>query len=94
MFKINKGLPVWRALSLILVVAFGILTILGTGNEEALVDPFGIADAGPDQHVRVNETVYLDGIGSNTALGADPGDNTVIYNWEMVKNRMVHRSQE
>lgn len=85
MFKINKGLPVWRVLSLVVVIAFGILSILGTRDEEAYVDRYGIADAGPDQHVRVNETVYLDGIGSNTALGADPGDNTVIYNWEMVK---------
>ncbi len=85
MFKINKGLPAWRMLSLVVVVAFGLLTILGTADEELYVDRYGIADAGPDQHVGVYETVYLDGSGGNTALGANPGDSGVLYSWEIVK---------
>ena len=85
MFKINKGLLVWRMLSLGLVVVFGILSILGTGGDnDPFFDPYDIADAGPDQHVGIYETVHLDGSGSNTALGANPGDNNVEYNWEIV----------
>ena len=93
MFKINKGLPVWRILSLVVVFVFGILTILGTGGstDSSLVDagdPFGIADAGPDQYLSQGPAsyAYLDGSGSNTPLGADPGDNGVLYRWEVVEH--------
>ena len=86
MFRINKGLPVWRILSLVVVLVFGILSILGTGNNDVdFGDPYDIADAGPDQHLFVGNFVRLDGSGSNTPLGADPGDNNVIYNWEIVQ---------
>ena len=86
MFKINKGLPVWRILSLAVVLVFGILSIVGTGNNDVdFGDPYDIADAGPDQHLFVGNYVRLDGSGSNTPLGADPGDNSVIYHWEIVQ---------
>ncbi len=87
MLNINKGLPAWRMLSLVVVVAFGVLTILGTGfnNDPYNPDPYGIADAGPDQYVGVYSKLYLDGSGSNTALGADPGNNKVVYYWEIVE---------
>ena len=87
MFKVNNGLPAWRMLTLVLVVAFGILTILGTGfnNDPYNPDPYGIANAGPDQYVGANSNIYLDGSGSNTALGADPGNNNVVYDWEIVE---------
>ncbi|QYZ67155.1 MAG: hypothetical protein OI74_04290 [Gammaproteobacteria bacterium (ex Lamellibrachia satsuma)] len=87
MLKINnKGLQAWRTASLVLVVVFGILTILGSGDSvQDLFDPYAIADAGPDQHVRTWSTVHLDGSGSNTPLGADPGANSAVYSWEMIK---------
>lgn len=87
MFNNNKGLPAWRMLSLVLVVTFGVLAILGTGfnNDPYNPDPQDIANAGPDQYVGANSTLYLDGSGSNTALGADPGNNKVVYDWEIVE---------
>lgn len=87
MFKNNKGLPAWRIVSLVLVVACGILSILGTSSKGDIGDPYDIADAGPDQHVLswLGSTIYLDGSGSNTALGANPGDNSVTYHWKMVE---------
>ncbi len=85
MFSINKGLSVWRMLSLTVVFVLGILSILATSDgDDTFFDPFGIADAGPDQHVGVYESVQLDGSGSNTALGVNPGDNHVEYSWEIV----------
>ena len=93
MFNFNKGLPVCRMLSLVVVFVFGILTILGTGgsSDSSLVDigdPFGIADAGPDQYLPqgIASYAYLDGSGSNTPLGADPGDNSVLYSWEVMEH--------
>ncbi len=93
MFKINKGLPVWRILSLVVVVALGILSILGTGgstdsSQQDIGDPYGIADAGPDQYLPqgIASYAYLDGSGSNTPLGTDPGDNSVLYRWEVVEH--------
>ncbi|RLJ21657.1 hypothetical protein DJ031_02555 [bacterium endosymbiont of Escarpia laminata] len=75
--------------SLILVVTFGILSILGSskgsGHLWGIGDPYGIADAGPDQHVEYWSTVYLDGSGSNTPLGTDPSDYSVVYGWEMLE---------
>ncbi|MEG7524692.1 MAG: hypothetical protein M3H12_16640, partial [Chromatiales bacterium] len=53
MFKSNMGLQVWRLLSLMLVVVFGVLSILGSSGSDHLWgigDPYGIADAGPDQN--------------------------------------------
>ena len=86
MFNINKGLPSWRMLSLVVVLAFGILSILGTGEDGVFnSDPFDIADAGPDQHIFVVTYAYLDGSGSNTPLGATPGDNNVTYQWKIVQ---------
>ncbi len=88
MFKSNMGLQVWRLLSLMLVVVFGVLSILGSSGSDHLWgigDPYGIADAGPDQHVEYWSTVYLDGSGSNTPLGTDPSDYSVVYGWEMLE---------
>ena len=93
MFNFNKGLPAWRMLVLVVVVAVGILSILGTGgstdsSQQDIGDPYGIADAGPDQYLPqgIASYAYLDGSGSNTPLGADPGDNSVLYRWEVVEH--------
>ncbi|MCW8934920.1 MAG: PKD domain-containing protein [Gammaproteobacteria bacterium] len=69
-----------------MVLVSGVLTILATGGDSVYFDPHGIADAGPDQHVSSGpgSYVYLDGSGSNTPLGADPGDKSVHYSWEVV----------
>ena len=90
MFNINKHLIfLLRSFALISVFALGLLSILATGGGSSSEDPASFADAGPDQSVKPGLSVWLDGSGSDTPLGASPVGEVSSYLWTVLSSPPV-----
>lgn len=74
MKKANQILKVLRYVCLSCVVVFGLMTIVGTGGDNANNTP--VSNAGTDQNITTGSLVTLDGSGSSDVDG-----DMLIYNW-------------